>query len=1086
MKKKMFTMSFVLTIVLSINVWSQVDAKLMRFPDISQNKICFVYGGDIWLVNKEGGLAKKLSSLQGEESFPRFSPDGKYIAFSGNYDGNTDVYVISSEGGVPRRVTNHPGTDRFIDWTPDGKELIFASRRQSGRSRFNQLYHISKEGGAAKKYPVPYGEFAALSPDQNTLAYMPKSRDFRTWKRYRGGGTSDIWLFNLKTYESENITNHKAIDAHPMWYENYIYFLSDRGADKRHNIWRYNRETEKYQQITNFDNFDITFPAIGAGYIIFEAGGEIYLLNLANQEYNQININATTDLSRVRPRKEKVDKRAHNPTVSHDAKRIIVEARGDLFSVPAKEGYTQNITHTSGSAEILPAYSPDGQKLAFWSDRDGEYELYIKDMLQNKTSKVRSFQNGFRYQLFWSPDGEKIAFIDNQEYIYIYQLNQDNLIKVDREIDRTHPSLANFTMNWSPDSKWLTYSRKLPKGQRAIFLFNLEEEKTHQLTSGFYNDSYPVFDPGGKYLYYLSKRELDPLYSSIDATWIYPNPTKIIAVPLNDSIPSPLAPENNSIAIEDKEKQSQEKDQNKSKKDKKEDQQLNIQINSFESRMVVLPPEAGRYSRLQAVKGKIIYHNHANKGSARRSSPIKYFDLEEKEEKTIVGDADNYIITNDGKQLLVQNNNQLYIVKLAPKQTLKDPVPVKDLYMTIDPRAEWTQMFNEVWRKYRDFFYDPNMHGVDWDGLRQHYATLLDDAVTRGDVNFIIGNLIAELNSSHTYVFGGDMERGERKNVGLLGINWKLKNGAYQIDKIIEPPQWENEVRSPLAAPGVDVEEGDYILAVNGKKINPDKEPYSAFTGLAQKTVSLTVNNRPSFEGSREIIIKTLASERRLRNLAWIDSNRKYVERLSAGKLGYIYMPNTATSGQTELIRQFYGQFDKKGFIIDERFNSGGQLAHRFIELLSRPIVHYISRRNGPNWQIPEQAHEGPKVMLINGWSVSGGDAFPYTFKSQDVGPIVGTRTAGGLIGPATGHRLIDGGIYTVPGGRIFSVDEEWFPESHGVEPDIKVIDDPTKLARGEDPQIKRAVEEALRLLKENPPKKVEHPPFEDMTPNNN
>ncbi|HMA61082.1 MAG TPA: PDZ domain-containing protein [bacterium] len=1084
MSKKLFLFLAVATILVK-GIFGQVDAKLMQHPDVSETQICFIYGGDIWVVDKEGGLAKKLSSPKGTEAFPRFSPDGKHIAFSGNYDGNTDVYIIPSQGGIPKRITYHPGTDRLVNWSPDGEELLFASRRESGRSRFNQLYHISRKGGQAQKYPVPYGEFAALAPDQNTLAYMPKTRDFRTWKRYRGGGTSEIWLFNLENYESKNITKDEAIDAHPMWHGKYIYFLSDRGNHQRHNIWRYNSETEDYKKITDFTEFDITFPAIGGGDIVFEAGGDIYLLNLENEEYRQVNINATTDLARVMPRQITVDKRFHNPTISYDAKRIIGEARGDLFSVPAEKGYTQNLTQTSGVAEIKPAYSPDGSRLAFWSDQDGEYDLYIKNMKNYKTSKAIDFDKGFRYQLFWAPDGEKLAFIDNQQYIHIYNLESEQLSKIDREIDRTHPALAGFQLNWSSDSKWITYSKQLPKGQTAIFAYNLAEEQVHQLTSGFYNDSAPVFDPDNQYLYYLSKRDLDPVYSSIDATWIYPNTTRIIAVPLSDSIPSPLAPKNDSLAIQ-KEDTSDKKEKPEADKKDPEEEKLNIETENFESRMVILPPKAGRYSHLAAVKGKILYIKHSPSGSDSRQSPLKYFDLDEKEEKTILDDADDFTITASGEKLLVRKSGKLYIVGIAEKQKLDKAVPVENLKMDLDPRSEWTQMFHEVWRKYRDFFYDPNMHGVNWQAMRKQYSALLQDAVDRSDVNFITGNLIAELNSSHTYVFGGDMERGERENIGLLGADFILDNGAYKIDKIIEPAPWDQEVRSPLAESGVNVEEGDYILAVNGKKIDPNKEPWAAFTGLANETVVLTVNDSPEMEGARQIIVKTLATERRLRNLAWINKNRKYVEKLSEGKLGYIYMPNTSTSGQTELIRQFYGQFDKQGFIIDERFNSGGQLAHRFVELLSRPIVHYISRRNGPNWQIPEQAHEGPKVMLINGWSVSGGDAFPYTFKSQNIGPIVGTRTAGGLIGPATGHGLIDGGIFTVPGGRIFSVDEEWFPESHGVEPDIKVIDDPTKLAKGEDPQIKRAVEKALQMLKENPPREVEHPAFEDMTSDKN
>jgi len=1080
-KKELYFIFILLFFLTSITLYSEVNAKMFKYPDVSDKHICFVYAGDIWVVDKVGGIANKLSSPKGTETFPRFSPDGSKIAFSGNYDGNTDVYILPVFGGTPVRKTYHPMSDRFIDWTPKGKELIFASSRESGRQRFNQLYHIGVKKGFPEKYPVAYGEFAAISPDKRVLAFMPETRDFRNWKRYRGGGTSDIWLFNLNTYESTNMSSSNAIDGHPMWYKNFIYFLSDRGKNQRQNIWKYNTVKKSYKQVTFFKDFDITFPAIGPENIVFEAGGNIYLMELPSENYRQIKIDVVSDLSLLKPKKIDAKQYLRGATISNNGNRIIVEARGELFSIPAEKGFIKNLTQTPGIAEIKPSFSPDEHKVVYWSDAEGEYNLYIKNLKDAKTAtKLTSFENGFRYNIFWSPDSKKLSFIDNLEYIYIYNLENDSLEKIDREIDRTHPGLNNFKINWSPDSKWLLYNKNLSTGQTAVFIYSLEKNKAYQLTSGFYNDFSPVFDPESKYIYLLSNRSLNPVYSSIDETWIYPNTTKIVAVPLTGDIDSLLKPRNDEEKIKSKDEEN--KKEHKEKKDS-EQKDIVIEIKNFERRMIVLPVKAGRYSDLGAVKGKVIYRKIPNSGSGSRISPIKYYDIKKREEKTILPDADEYKITGNGKKLLVLNRGKLYIVKILPKQKLGEPVPVDNLYMIYNPKAEWKQIFNDVWRRYRDFFYDPNMHGLNWEQVRNKYSELLKDAVSRSDVNFVIGDMIAEVNSSHTYVFGGDRERPGRKNVGLLGIDWKLENGAYKIKRIIKGAEWDHQVRSPLDEPGIKIEEGDYILAVNGRPIKKDKEPWSAFVGLAGKTVSLTINDKPSLENAREIIVKTLRSETRLRNLDWINQNRKYVENLSDGKLGYIYMPNTSYSGQTELIRQFYGQLNKKGFIVDERFNSGGQLSDRFIELLTRPVVHYISRRNGPNWQQPTYAHEGPKVMLINGWSVSGGDAFPYVFKSLKVGPIVGTRTAGGLIGPATGHFLIDGGAITVPGGRIFSVNGEWFPEGHGIEPDYKVDDNPTKLAKGIDPQIKKAVEVALELLKKNPPQKVEHPPFEDRIP---
>ena len=1092
-KRHFIVLSLIFFSVLSLTfvAQAQVNARMFRYPDISSTHITFVYAGDIWVVPKQGGLAHRLSSPAGEEMFPRFSPDGSQISFSGNYDGNVDVYVIPTLGGHPVRVTHHPMPDRLIDWRPSGKGLLIASSRESGRQRYNQFYTVSPEGGLPEKLPIPYGEFGSFSSDEKLLAYTPSSIAFRTWKRYRGGLAPEIWLFDLSTKSARNITENAANDDFPMWYGPTLYFLSDRGPNQRQNIWKYDPKSQEMTQVTHFKDYDISAPSIGPSDIVFEAGGRLHLLNLKTEEYREVEIDVVTDMATLKPRMEKVANFIESGGISPSGKRAVFEARGDIFSVPAEHGFIRNLTQRSGSAERFPAWSPYGKHIAYWSDKSGEYELYIRASDgSGEEEKLTELGQGFRYQLFWSPDSKKIAFIDHRQTIQIYEMETKNLIEFDTLNWLMHPILSGFEVSWSADSNWIAYSKALDNYQSAIFLFDFTGKKRHQVTSGYYNDSSPVFDPDGKYLYFLTDRSLSPIYSPLDETWIYANSTRIVSAALRKDVPSPLPPRNDAEPVEEEkpkeekpEKKEEPKKQEKPEKpEEKKPEPVKIDLGGFENRVIVLPPNAGNYSTLRAVKGQVVFHRRPRTGSDDRDSPIVAYDLEKREEDIIVDDADGFEISADGKKMLVANNRTFYIIDLKPKQKLTKKLRTDELEMTIDPRAEWKQMFMDVWRKYRDFFYDPGMHEVDWEAVRRQYGTLLKDAVTRWDVNFILGEIMAELNASHTYVGGGELERPKEQNVGLLGIDWSLENGAYRIARIIDGAPWDSEARSPFKLPGVNVKEGDYILAVNGIPLDTKKDPWAAFEGLASKTVALTINDKPMMEGAEEVIVETLNSETRLRHLEWIEKNRRRVDEASNGRVGYIYMPNTSFNGQTELIRQFYGQLNKDGFIIDERFNSGGQLADRFIELLSRPRVHYLAWRHGKEIQQPFKTNPGPKVMLINGWSGSGGDALPFTFQDQGVGPVIGMRTMGALIGPAIGHRLVDGGYYTVPEGRIYSNKGEWFAEGHGVTPDIEVVDHPSELAKGVDPQLERAVQEVLRMLEADPPKRVGRPAYQGRT----
>jgi tricorn protease len=740
-----------------------------------------------------------------------------------------------------------------------------------------------------------------------------------------------------------------------------------------------------------------------------------------------------------------------------------------VFSVPAENGPVIDITRTPASAERYAAWSPDGKTVAYWSDASGEYELMLQDAAgTGAPRKVTSFGPGYRYRIFWSPDSKMVAFIDQAMKIHVYDIAKNRTMEVDQNLYMFEDGLEGFAPAWSPDSRWLAYRRDMPTQAGAICIFDTQSGKSTRVTSGYYNDNLPTFDPDGKYLYFLTNRELDPVYSDLDNSWVYNNTTRIAAASLREDVPSPLAPKNDSTSVDtgDEDK----KDDKKSKKDDKDKKKdapkgVKITLDGFERRVVLLPPHAGNFGRIQAVSGKVVFHRRPNTGSADKESPLMYYDLEEREEQTIMDDVDMFEVSANGEKVLVAKKDDYAVVDLSKDQDMEKKMPSGTLEMTVDPRAEWHQMFNDAWRFQRDFFYDAGMHGVDWPAMRERYGRLVDQAVTRWDMNFVIGELIAELSSSHTYRGGGDTEDARDISVGYLGVDWELAGGAYRIKRIVRGAPWDEEVRSPLDMPGVDAKEGDYVLAVNGRPIDASKAPWGAFAGLAGKSVDLTVNSKPSMDGARHVLVELLDDETRLRHLEWIEGNRKRVDEATGGKIGYIYVESTGIMGQTMLVRQFMAQFDRQGLIVDERFNSGGQIPDRFIELLNRKPLAFWAVRDGHTWQWPPVANFGPKVMLINGWSGSGGDAFPDYFRKAGLGPLIGTRTWGGLIGISGSPELVDGGYLTVPTFRMYDPTGKWFLEGHGVDPDIEVPEDPAQLARGVDTQLERAITEVMKAL---------------------
>jgi tricorn protease len=1067
------------------SVQAQIDARLFRYPDVSASQIAFVYGGDIWIVSKNGGTANKLTSSTGEEAFPRFSPDGKTLAFSATYDGNTDVYTMPVTGGVPMRLTWNSFPDRVIDWHPDGKRILFASGRESGTPRFNQLYLVSTKGGLPEKLSIPYGELASFSPDGNSVAYVTKITENYPFKRIRSGLASDVYIFNLKNGTADNITKSDATEGKPVWVKNKVYYVSDGGVNGRRNIWVYDADKKTKEQLTRFTDIDINHMSAGPDEIVFEAGGRLYLLNFFTNKYAEVKINVVADMSTLMPRTVNIGNNISNFDLSPDAKRTVFEARGELFSIPAENGVIMNLTNTSGAWERSPSWSPNGRSLAYWSDASGEWEIWLRDNATTESKKLTDFKSGMGWNLYWSPDSKKIAFINDLQEIKVLTVANGAIETIDKTEDQSYGALNGFRVVWSPDNKWITYAKNGENNYSSIYLYNFEKKKLYKATSGYYNDFSPVFDATGKHLFFATQRNFVPAYSSLDNTWVYPNSTQLAVATLDPATQSILYPKNDDIKLDTTSgKKPDAADTSKKAKPVITTAQSNIDPEGIEQRLEILPVPAGNISGLVAVDGKLIYQRFPNTGSAGGPPSLNYYDIDARQEKTLLAGATAYSVGPDGKNILARTNAGFGIVKPMADQKLDKVIRTSEMEMVLNPREEWKQIFNDVWRRYRDFFYDPGMQQVDWNAMKKEYGALLENAITRWDVNNILQEMVAELSAGHTYVQGGDVEQGRNRPNGFLGIDWTVDNNAYKVKRIVRGAPWDNEVRSPLEATGVNVKEGEYILSVNGRKLDTDFDPYSMFEGLSNKAVALRVNSKPTLEGSREVIVKTLTAgqEQRLRHLEWIEANRKKVEKLSGAQLGYMYMPNTGADGQTELMRQFYAQTDKKGFVIDERFNAGGQLGDRFIEMLNRPTIYNIAWRNAGITRWPQKANDAPKVMLINGWAGSGGDAFPWAFQQLGLGPIVGERTLGILVGPATGHQLIDGGGITVPDGRLFGMNGKWFAEGYGIKPEIEVWDDPAQLAKGIDPQLVRAVNEAMKLVKEKPKTFYPRPKFEDRS----
>ena len=797
--------------LISLNVHSQINAKLMRYVDVSETQICFVYGGDIWVVEKNGGIATQLTHSPGEESYPKFSPDGKEIAFTARYRGNADIYVMPVDGGVPHRLTHGSHFDRMVEWHPSGEKILFASRRETGipSGRVNQLFLIPKSGGMPEKLPIPYGELATYSPDGKQLAYITKITETYPFKRYRGGLTSDVILFDLENNTAENITDNTANDGKPAWGNNKVYFLSDRADDMRLNVWSYDINTEALNQVTQFKDFDITYLSSGPNDLVYEVGGDLHLMALDTEQSRQVEVSVVSDLTLEMPKRISVVDRISNMTAAPGAKRIVFEARGELYNVPVKEGYVQNITRSSNAFDHSPTWSPNGDHVAYWSDKSCEYEIYVQAMRKEEAAKkITSRGKGYGYTLHWSPDSKKLAFIDEKNDISIIDVASGSVKIADNyRWNYGHGARYGFSINWSHDSKYVTYAIGMDNGNEALFIYELASNQARKVSSGFYNDSNPVFSTDGKYLFFLTNRNFNAAYSDLgDGTWIYPNATQIAAISLTADAPYLMQAKNDVLEEEKKEEKDTDtgkKKDKEAKEEKPEAEPIKINWNDLESRLVILPPKAGNIGNLMAFEGKIVYRRFPNTGTDGGDPQLMYYDLKEREEHSIMSKINGVVRSADGKTLLVRSGKKFGIIKAEKDQKIKDAIPTDGLVMELNPREEWRQIFNDTWRRHRDFFYDENMQQVDWEGLRQKYGALIEEARSRWDISYLQYNLAAELSAGHTYTFGGDNERVKTVSTGYLGIDWTKDNKGYQIKRIVKPASWDAENRSPFDRPGM-------------------------------------------------------------------------------------------------------------------------------------------------------------------------------------------------------------------------------------------------------------------------------------------
>ena len=1053
MKKPFFTL---FSILLFLQAYPQ-GTMLLRQPTISNTHIAFVYANDLWLVGKDGGDAKRLTSNEGQESLPHFSPDGKWIAFTGQYDGNTDVYLIPSEGGQPQRLTWHPGADNVTGWTPDGESVLFASSREAVPTQESKIYKISYKGGMEDALEIPRAVAGEISEDGKYFAYQQIGFWDAEWRNYRGGQAKPIWIVDLKDY-SLKMTPQTDNERHtyPVWLNNVVYFLSER--DYANNVWSYNPATNELKQQTFHSDFDAKSLDAGGGVIVYELGGYLNILNPANGNTKRLTINVRGDFHWARERWEEVKPTSlTNASLSPTGQRALFEYRGEVFTVPKEKGDWRNITRNSASADRSPVWSPDGKKIAWFSDASGEYQLMIGDQEGLEKPKVISIEKPtFFFKPAWSPDSKHLAFTDTDYVLWFTDVNTGITKKIDS--DRyAHP---NRTLNpvWSPDSKWIAYARLLDNHYKVIKAYNIETAQSVQLTDAMADAISPVWDANGKYLYFLASTNY-----ALNSGWLdmssYDRPLTraLYLIVLNKEDVSPIAPRSDD-------------EREKPKEEKKDGTPLvKIDIDGIANRILAVDIPQRNYASLYPASDGYLFYSEivAN----QQGQTLHRYNFKDRKTEVYLTPVNDVAVSHDRKSLLYRSNATWGILGTGDSNKKIGDGKLETLSsmkLKINPMEEWKQIFREGWRYQRDFLYVSNVHGAPWNEVYKWYSPWIDHVRHRTDLNYVVDILGGEVAVGHSYTSGGDFPNIDNVPVGLLGADFEIQNGLYRFKKTYLGESWNPELKAPLREPGVNILAGDYLLEVNGQPVSTSVNLYKLFEATANRQIKIKVNNKASAEGARIVTVVPVENENQLRNIDWVESNRRKVNELSKGQLAYVYVPNTGNPGYTSFNRYYFAQQDKKGAIIDERNNGGGSAADYMVDIMARDLHGYFNSRTEGHLplRVPHAAIYGPKVMLINERAGSGGDLLPYLFNKMKIGPLVGTKTWGGLVGTWDTPNFVDGGRMVAPRGGFYDVNGQWAVEGVGISPDIEVQQTPADVMKGRDPQLEKAVDEALTLLK--------------------
>ncbi len=1057
------------------------ECRLLRMPDIEGQTIVFVYAGDLWKVPRSGGAATRLTTHEGLELVPKLSPDGRTVAFTGEYDGNRDVYTMSIDGGEPVRLTWHPGPDIVTEWYPDGRSILFRSSRNS-TSRLTRFFRVPAAGGFEEPLPLPTAGYATLSPDAKQIAYVSPSYESRTWKHYRGGSAADIWIYDFSNNTSQRITDWPGPDEWPMWHGRTIYYCSDRGG-RTANLWAYDLDTKEHRKVTQFAEYDVKWPSIGSDAVVFENGGNLYVMDLPSEKVGRVSVLVPSDKPATRPEYRNVSKWITEWDLSPSAKRAVLAARGDLFTVPAEKGDVRAVAASSASHERDPAWSPDGRWIACFSDRTGEYEVWLFAADGSTASRqVTKGLTAYPWTLNWSPDSKKLAFSDKTRTLWVCDVATGQLTKVDR-----CPHGKILDLSWSGDSRWLAYAFPLATGFRRIHLWSAASHAITQVTDGLTDDFQPAFDPRGRYLYFVSRRTLDPQFGAFEFAYQFDATDKVYALTLRADEKSPIAPESDEEGASASADSAQSAGHASKGATKSRSASLRIDLDGLARRVVELPIAAARIEGLRAFDDRLLYvavTDPSNEGNDDESTgELHRYDLEARKDELVTGGVHiRFAASKDGGRALVHPDESFQIVKTDGEAKAGDgKIDTSTLMTTVDPRAEWRQMFDEAWRLERDFYYDPAMGGLDWKAIGDRYRSLLPSIGHRTDLNYLLGELIGELGTSHTYVGGGDLPDVPKVDVGLLGADFTLdaSSGRYRFQRVYRDRDWNSKVAPPLAAPGTDVHEGDFLLAVNGVPIKAPMNVYAAFTGTKGRQTRISIGATAHDSKPRVYTVTPIADEAALRYQTWVRTNREIVSKATNGRIAYIHVPDTFLDGIREFTKQFFPQVDRDGIIVDERFNSGGWPPDFFIERLARRTWVYWAVRDADDDRTPAAAIDGPKCILTNEYAGSGGDAFPYYFRMQKLGPVIGTRTWGGLVGLDDDIRLVDGGYVTMPDAGMWDrASASWVVENHGVDPDIEVVNTPDSMVGGHDLQLEKAIAYCLEQLKSNPPAHPKRPPY--------